>query len=198
MDVTAWLHLITTPNSWHCRVKISSTSLACIVSGNILPPFLDHAQPRSWRRKWDRGSWSREEPGAGTCHDFHSGQESPEYLHRELYCSGQNWYQELMPRGILSFYNHYFFIILHGVYGAKKPGRPGSDNNQIVVFGSRQSASLSPVSRTSSGLARIFLWILPKELLYNTCHCHHLEHLFGLTYLSCFINSCLLLLNERY
>jgi hypothetical protein len=43
-----------------------------------------------------------------------------------------------MPRGILSFYNHYLFTILHGVYGAKKPGRPGPDNNQIVVFGSRQ------------------------------------------------------------
>ena len=43
-----------------------------------------------------------------------------------------------MPRGILSFYNQYLFTILHGVYGAKKPGRPGPDNNKIVVFGSRQ------------------------------------------------------------
>jgi len=64
-----------------------------------------------------------------------------------------------MPWGILSFYNQYLFTILHGVYGAKKPGRPGPDNNQIVVFGSRQKliplAGFTYIIWLSSG----FLWL---------------------------------------
>src|SRR5660398_221940 len=47
-----------------------------------------------------------------------------------------------MPWLTLSFHNQYLFTILHGVYSAKKPRRPGSDNNQIVVFGSRQKLLL--------------------------------------------------------
>ena len=104
-----------------------------------------------------------------------------------------------MPRGILSFYNHYFFIILHGVYGAKKPGRPGSDNNQIVVFGSRQK-------RIPLAVFTYIIW-LSSDFFMKFCQRNHStilatviiwSILFGLTYLSCFINSCLLLLNERY
>ena len=39
-----------------------------------------------------------------------------------------------MPGGILLFQNQYPFALLKGVYGAKKPGRPGSHYDQIIIL----------------------------------------------------------------
>ena len=38
-------------------------------------------------------------PGAGTGRDLHSGGESPEYLHRELYCIGLSPISKAYVRG---------------------------------------------------------------------------------------------------